>query len=122
MIHTLDFEFFYEGKTFMVTFDTEGAHPLQSFLVNITMDGYPIDDITLHTSHKILYAMIETRMRKVAEDFWSRATISEKALSMERKEKFEKMPSLNGIMDVIHDQICKPYNDEIINAPKNPFL
>lgn len=114
MIHTLDFEFFYEGKTFMVTFDTEGAHPLQSFLVNITMDGFPIDDIALHTSHKILYAMIETRMRKVAEDFWQN--------KYDRKEKFEKMPSLNGIMDIIHNQICKPYNESIINAPKNPFL
>ncbi len=111
--HTLTFEICLSMRWFEIEFDSESR--TKNLLMKVTMDDFPLDDIELRNTHPLLYKALVAKMKETANEFWD---IRENKVN--KSNPFAKLPDLRNIdWKALMLDICKPYNDAIINNQKN---
>lgn len=65
---TITFDYFFKLRIFEVEFISKSK--TANILMNITMEGFPIDTIELEYTHPLLYRSIRKQMNIEAESNW----------------------------------------------------
>lgn len=67
--HTLNFILPFNHRMFEIEFESESRE--RNLLMEVKMEGYPLDTVEIRQTHPLLYADIKSAMANNADTYWS---------------------------------------------------